>query len=98
MDADIRRDFKALLLAQPFWDETRDRRAFLRDLFAGHPLYRYGLGRVAISPATGQQGQKTRESEQPVISDSVISEGRGPRKPRENRSHFLQHYVKTIVR
>ncbi|HRX62374.1 MAG TPA: SUMF1/EgtB/PvdO family nonheme iron enzyme [Candidatus Competibacter sp.] len=39
MDAEIRHDFKALLLAQPFWDETRDRRAFLRDLFAGHPLY-----------------------------------------------------------
>ncbi len=39
MDAEIRHDFKALLLAQPFWEESRDRRAFLRDLFAGHPLY-----------------------------------------------------------
>jgi hypothetical protein len=29
MDAEIRRDFKALLLAQPFWEESRDRRAFL---------------------------------------------------------------------
>jgi hypothetical protein len=39
MDAGIRHDFKALLVAQPFWDDTRDRRAFLRDLFASHPLY-----------------------------------------------------------
>ncbi len=57
MDAEIRHDFKALLLTQPFWD----RRAFLRYLFAGHLLYRCGLGRVAISPATGQQGQKNSE-------------------------------------
>jgi hypothetical protein len=88
MDADIRRDFKALLLAQPFWDDTRDRRAFLRDLFAGHPLYRYGSGRATISLATGQQVQKTREnkeSEKQVISFSVIRKGWGPSKPRENR-------------
>ncbi len=39
MDAGTRHDFKALLVAQPFWDDTRDRRAFLRDLFVGHPLY-----------------------------------------------------------
>ena len=39
MDVGVRHDFKALLVSQPFWDDSRDRRAFLRDLFAGHPLY-----------------------------------------------------------
>jgi hypothetical protein len=38
MDKPTRDEFKALLLAQPFWADERDRRAFLHDLFTGHPI------------------------------------------------------------
>ena len=75
MDADIRRDFKALLLAQPFWDETRERRAFLRDLFADHPLYKIRFGSShpfaghRPAAAKNQRGQRFRETSDQRFSD-----------------------------
>ncbi len=38
MDKPTRDDFKTLLLDQPFWADERERRAFLHDLFTGHPI------------------------------------------------------------